>query len=245
VRGAQRSFVAVLVVGAAVLSAATILVSLPVGNQDSFFHGTLVLLAVPAAGAVLGRDGALRPAACVALVCAFTGTALLIAVAYTGRPAIGIASRGDALQRLPVESDAARLYAWIRGATARDAVFVVDPSPLRVPEVGNTPELPALTERSLFTVRPNHYVVSGYPDLPRRVALAERMLAGEPLEATDVAYLASLGRPLYVVLDEHVTDRSPHRERYGAPVFESGNLAVHRVLTDARPAERRPRSGSE
>ena len=99
---------------------------------------------------------------------------------------------------------------------------------------GNTAELPALTGRSLLTLRASHYMASDHADVERRVAIARALVAARPLPEADRAYLVALGRDLYVLQDGQEergkVDAAAARARataaYGEPVFAAGPIAL-------------------
>ena len=180
---AQRPFLAVLLLAAIVLTAAATLFALPAGNHVNFFHAALVLLAACASGWLVDPNGHLDRLRTGMLVAAFSPVLVLIVVAYTQRPPIPLAFEDRQLHRSDV-THASRLYRWIRTETPTDAVFVIDPGPPIRAMAGNTAELPALTERTLFTARSDHYIVTGHPQAAQRSAVARQMLAARSPQTT-------------------------------------------------------------
>ncbi len=227
---ATRDLAVVLGVAAALLCAGAIVVDLPAGNHVNLFHTAFVLIALGATGATVGLAGRPVPWRVAALVAVFVPTLAITLLAYTRRPPIPVRFAGTALERVPADSDEARLYAWIRLHTAPDAVFVISPhDPIRA-FMGNTAELPAFTARTLWTDRSHHYLVSPSKDAPRRSAIADALLAGRTLSAEDAAYVRALDRPLYLVVDPPLGPgaREAVAAASGPPVFESGGTALFR-----------------
>lgn len=238
-KGARRSVAFALLVAACLLSVATTLVALPVGNENSLFHGALVLLAVPAAGVVVPllarapkRELAARAIRWRTLLVhlAFAPILLCVVAAYVGRPELPIAFTNSGLERLPADGDLARLYAWIRATTPPDAVFVQDPGVEGRTCAGNTSELPALTGRSLFTDYARHYLVAPFRDAPLRAAITAKLVGGEPLDEAEQGQLRALGRPLFVVTYGGAPDTVVRLDgRLGPPLFSAGSIRVHRI----------------
>ena len=236
--GARQSLGLALIVAAALLSVATAILALPVGNEDSLFHGALVLLAVPSAGAVVSKsasDAAPESAAratrrrALLVHLAFAPIAACVLFAYLGRPDLPIAFTPSGLERLPADGDLARLYAWIRATTPADAVFVQDPGAEGRTCAGNTSELPALTGRSLFTDYARHYLVAPFRAAPLRAAITAKLLAGAPLDEAERDHVRSLARPLYVVSYDGMETAAARRDAaFGPPLFRAGSIRVHR-----------------
>ncbi len=227
---ARRAELAVCLVAAAPLLLATALIVLPAGNFVNFYHVALVLLAVPAAGALRAADGSLawRPLAVVLLL--FGPTLLLVLWTYTGRPPTEVAVReGRLVQR---DGPRAVVYDWLRDRSPADSVVVIDPGPPTRASQGNTAELPALTGRSLWTERAHHYIVSPYPDVAQRVEIAQRLAAGHPAKPDGEARLSALGRPLFVLVEGPA--RTGAALSWGEPVVEAGELALFQWRPTAR-----------
>lgn len=232
-RGPRRDFLTVLVAATLVYMAGSTVVSIPMGSQNNFFHAALVPLGMAASGALVDERGRViaRRAAIAVLLCA--PTALLITAAYVGRPPVPLGSEHGELRRLPPGAPIPRLHDWIRANTPRDAVVVVDPTPPIRAMSGNTNELPALTGRSLFTLRRTHYIVWDHADVDRRIAIARALVAGEPISADDRRYVAALGREVFVLIDGLGATAAPEVRAaadaaYGAPVFADGPIALYR-----------------
>jgi len=227
--GALRHFLCALLLASLALAGATALLELPAGNYVNFFHAALVLLAVCATGALRGPLGRPSPRRIAGVVAAFTPVLALIVLSYTQRPPIPLGFEARHLVRTDA-THLARLYRWIRSATPPDAVFVVDPGPPIRAMAGNTSELPALTQRTLFTGRSDHYIVSGHPTSARRGAIARKLLAGAALDEPDARLLGDLSRPLYLVVDGAVryARRDALDVRYGRAEFRSGPVAAWR-----------------
>jgi hypothetical protein len=237
--GSRRSVALALLVAAGLLSAATAIVALPVGNENSLFHGALVLLAVPAAGVVvpLRASGPARELAARAtrrrtllVHLAFAPIAFCVLAAYVGRPELPIAFTKSGLERLPADGDLARLYAWIRATMPQDAVVVQDPGVEGRTCAGNTSELPALTGRSLFTDYARHYLVAPFRDAPLRAAITAKLVGGEKLDPSEQASLRALGRPILVVTYGGAPETAARLDgRFGPPLFSAGSIRVHRI----------------
>lgn len=227
--GDARRFLLILVTAALGLIGGSAIVSLPVGNQDNFFHVALVILAVAAPAAAIGRDGAVQATRSWAIALAFLPVTAIVLYCYVGRAPLPLGFDGDVI--VHTDADRGRLYAFIRAELPDDAVFIIDNTTADVAMSGNTAELPALTGRMLFVVRDNHYVVKSYPDLSRRTRIAEQIFEGTALSDDDNSYLAALSRPIYVV-DYHARDAEPARKRAlrdGAPIFQSGDVSLQHV----------------
>jgi hypothetical protein len=233
-RGQRRDFLCILLLASAAFMVAATVVDLPLGSQNNFFQAALVPIGVVATGALVSDTGALRRWRAAAIAAVFAPTAAIVIAGYTGRPDVPIAFEGAQLVRTPAEAPLARLYEWIRNETDPDAVFVIEPRrPIRAMS-GNTAELPALTHRALFTLRNSHYIVSDYPDVERRIAIALQLLDGKALAGRDESYLAALGRPIFLLSDDPL--RTPQRlarlaERHGPPLRREGSWRIYRVPT--------------
>ncbi|MEE3330550.1 MAG: hypothetical protein VX246_06745, partial [Myxococcota bacterium] len=227
--GETRRFLLILVTAALGLIGGSAIVSLPVGNQDNFFHVALVILAVAAPAAAIGKDGAVQVTRSWAIGLAFLPVTAIVLYCYVGRAPLPLGFDGNVI--VHTDADRGRLYAFIRAELSDDAVFIVDNTATDVAMGGNTAELPALTGRMLFVVRENHYIVNSYPDLLRRIRIAEQLFEGTALSGDDEAYLGALSRPIYVV-DYHARDGGPTGRRAlrnEAPIFQSGNVTLQRV----------------
>lgn len=233
-RGFRRRFMAAFLGAAAVLIAASVIVRLPVSNDSNFFHAGVLLLGVPAAGVFAPAFG-WRPRrewlAAVLLLLVFLPTPLVVLASYLGRPAVPLSLGGAVVRRIPETDPWARAYAWIRDETAADAVFITDPRPPLVTAVGNFPELPALTERFLFTTRSTNYVVSPNADAGVRERIATRLVDGRRLAPEDEAYLDALDRPIYVIREAGEGEEPTPAEEgaLGPEVFRAAGLRVHAV----------------
>lgn len=236
--GLPRTLALACLVAALPLLGATMLVALPVGNEDNFFHAALVLLSVPACGAVLPRPSGVMDARRVPtqvrrrtllLHLAVLPTALIVLASYLGRPAVTLALDADgALVRTPADSAEASLLRWLRAEAPVDAIVVRDPGPRGRTSTGNTSELPALTGRPLFTDYADHYLVAVERDAPLRARLTRELLAAAPLAPADAGYLAALSRPLLLVADDvDVARAAALAERHGPARFAAGSIRVH------------------
>ncbi|MBI4516664.1 MAG: hypothetical protein HY699_12705 [Deltaproteobacteria bacterium] len=232
----QRPFLLILLLAAFMLLLADVAVVLPVWNQSNFFHAAVVMLAVPAAASIVrpgpaGRPSTLNARRAVVIVLLFLPTVALLLSAYINRPPLPLAFAGTSLQRLPQDSELARLYAWARRDTEPDAIFVLDPRPPQIAMCGNTAEFPALSGRVMFTENRRHYMVEPYPDSAARTALAITLVSGLAPSAAERSALAALRRPLYVVYraagDVSLADQ--FQRHYGEPVFSAGNILVFQL----------------
>jgi hypothetical protein len=165
----------------------------------------------------------------VVLLALFLPTTLLVVIAYLNRPAIPLKLEGEILERTPDETGLSELYGWARDKTESQSVFVLDPRQRNV-MVGNTAEFPAFTHRAMFTEHFAHYIVDVYPDVRKRYGIAIKLVDGEPLSDSDSQYLAGLGRPIYVLIQDAENDQvmSLMADQYGAPLFQLDQLAVFR-----------------
>jgi hypothetical protein len=222
----NRSLLPVTLAGI-VLLAVSILVYLPKGNEHSLSNAAQLLLAIPA-GAAIGsiRRKPIAIALCAAFIPVTAGTLY----AFAAPPPMPIATSGGLLHRLPADGDLERLYQWTRANTAPDAIFLIDPAtPVKMS--GDVSEFPAFTARTLFTEaskpagQGSADLSTPYRDSAFRQQLAARAAHGEPLSATDRAYLARFHRPLYLLLYQP-RDLSA---LYGAPQFQHGIATVYRI----------------
>ncbi|MBW2393727.1 MAG: hypothetical protein JRG95_05610 [Deltaproteobacteria bacterium] len=227
----RRAELAVFLVAAAPLLLATAVFVLPAGNFDNFHHAALVLLALPAAGAIRASDGSVsRPLLCGVLLL-FLPTLLLVLWTYTGRPSTEVGSRAGHL--VQIGGSRAVLYDWLRENSPADAVVVIDPGPPTRASQGNTAELPALTGRTLWTERAHHYIVSPYPEATARVEIAKQLSAGRSLSASQQARVVALGRPVFVIVEGAA--REAAEARWGAPTVSSRELALFRWKANGSP----------
>lgn len=229
----RRGFLAVLVLSALVLLGMSVGVSLPAGNHSNMFHAAVVLLAVPAAGAILrSRSGsdATSPRRAALIGVIFLPTVLTLLAAYMFRSPVPVSFDRSYLQRNPRESDLALLYQWARTETDPRSVFVIDPRD-RVAVCGNTAEFPAMTGRAIFTEHFRHYIVEPYSDHRMRFEMAVRLSSGDTPSPSDRAYLAELSRPVYLV-SQH-SEGAGLMDRVssvpGPLVFNEGDFAVFKL----------------
>ncbi len=222
VAGTVRTLVLALLLAALLLTAATAFLTLPVGNEDNFFHAALLLLAVPAAGFAVTRWRALL------LHLAFAPTLAIVLLSYRGRAEIPLALAADGtLERTPASGSLARLNAFLRSNTPAAAIVVQDPGAAGRQCTGNTSELPALTGHALFTDYASHYLVAPHADAQRRASINRALVTGEPLSAADAGYLLALARPVYIVVP--VGDAVAEARlvgRYGPALFAAGAIRV-------------------
>jgi hypothetical protein len=230
-----RQYLGVMALSGLALLALNVAITLPDGNGSNMFHAAVVLLAVPAAGAVLCDRSEAGGLACsrrraAAIVVVFLPTVLLLLASYLFRPPLAASFESAHVERTPPGSDRALLYRWARSETDPKAVFVIDPRKT-VTVGGNIGEVPAMTGRSVFAEELDHYMVSAYPDARMRVDLAVRLVSGGAPSSADRRYLAGLGRPVYLVSDAPGDDAVAGRLQslFGPPAFRQGALSVYRV----------------
>ena len=217
------------VITAALLLLAVALVHLEEGNEHNLTNAALVVLAIPAAAALmLERNGQPRPPAAATRRLWITGL-LFVPVtvctwlAFDGRPPIPFSTDKGYLARVPESDPLAGLYQWIEQRTAKNAVFIVNPErPVKMS--GNVSELPAFTGRTLFIDQPS-YLTTVYADATMRAALAGRLLEGAEASGEERGYLERLKRPLYIISyqPEQVANLTA---RYGNPAFQRDFVAV-------------------
>jgi hypothetical protein len=231
----QKQFLIVLFASALTLLALTVSFSLPASNNSNMFHAAAVLLAAPAAGAILSPGAGMDSRAyskrrAVVIVLVFLPTLLTLLAAYVLRPPVPASFEGTYLERLPEDSDLALLYQWARDDTDPRAVFILDPRN-RDAMCGNTSEFPAITGRAIFTEHFRHYLAEPYPDSRMRFDMAVRLVSGEPPSPSDHEQLSKLNRPIYLVTktsgDRGLTDRL--QSFYTSPVFRKGEIAVFKL----------------
>ena len=229
--GLRRRYLWAVVLSVGVLLAAAVGTTLRASNDTNFFHAAAFLLAVPAAGAFALPAGPVsrRQWAVQAAVLAFflPSTAIVVA-AYTRRPSVDLAFEGRFLQATPAGSPRDQLYHWILANTEPQSIFVLDPRPPLVTSMGNTPELPTLTGRSIFVGQEGSYMIAPYAEAARRVALAAKLVDGLPVTPADLEYLAQLDRPVFLVSRAGATSDTMAllQESYGPPVFSIDSMAV-------------------
>lgn len=228
-----RGRLGALALGGAALCVAAACLRLPSGEEHALANAAAVLLAVPAASFAAGSRA--RRWGVGLLIASFLPVTLLTLGAFSGHPGLPLASADGVLLRTPAEDPLARLYAWIRGSTPADAVFVIDPGhPVKM--ATNVSELPAFTGRALFVDQPSRW--TPLPDSIARVRLAADLTAGEPLDAVGLATLCALSRPVYLVShagdDEHLAERLTRR--YGPPRFAAGFVGVYVLAIPSRGA---------
>jgi hypothetical protein len=239
-----RQFLTILFLAALVLLGLNVSFSLPAGNNSNMFHAAAVLLAVPAAGAILRRgrgDGSpayskLR-AAVIALV--FLPTVVTLLTAYVSRPPLPASFESTHIERVPKDSDLALLYQWARNETDPRAVFIIDPRN-RDAVCGNTSEFPAMTGRAIYTEHFRHYIAEPYPDSKGRFEMAVRLVSGQAPSSSDREQLSKLNRPVYLMSklsgDAGLGDRL--QSVYGSPVFHNGGIAVFSLQPQPEAAAR-------
>jgi len=232
----NRGFFRLLILGSLALLVGDAAIQLPSLNQSNLFHSAVVFLAIPAAGSVItsarrfsSEDNQVNLRATIVLVLLFLPTSAAVVSAYLSRPSLPVSFDQVLPQRQPADSSLAQLYDWIRKSTPADAVFVLDPGH-RVATNGNVLELPAMTNRTIFTEVPGHYMAP-YPDAGRRFEIARRLTSGSAISPADREYLAQLRRPIYVLATEEVHAETGRRleRQSGLPVFHAGNIVVFKT----------------
>lgn|GEM_PF-791906 len=228
----RRLFLLALIIAALPLIAITIAFTFVAGNESNFFHAGVVLLSVPAAGVVLQTDRITKRIFANGRITAgvilfFLPTTLLLAMSYFNRPPVPVNFDSTAVVRTPENVEPGSLYAWVKHKTEVNAVFVINPRE-RVAICGNAAEFPAMTGRAILTEDPEHYIVTPYPDLRRRVEIADQLLSGMELRIDDSNYLSKLHSPIYIVSNhpEETTRLNHLRENYGDPVFHDVGVSV-------------------
>lgn len=198
-------------------------ISLTDDTEHNLANTAQCLLVVPAvAFTITRRFGRFTEAGIVALCLPMMCASL---ASFVGRPSLPVAFERSNMHR-PPDDALEQLYQWIRATTSHDAVFIVDPdTPVKMS--GNVAELPAFTARTLFTDHES-YLTSPHKDFERRRGLSTQMLRGEAISPKDVAYIASLRRPMYLV--SYRADQAEEMGRlghlYGAAVFHDRFVAV-------------------
>jgi hypothetical protein len=163
------------------------------------------------------------------LLCASTCGVVLWA--YWRRPPASLVLSGGRLRRDPVDSALGKAYDWIRASTPANSIFLVDGGMLSNTVLGNVPEFPALAERVVFVAPQPDYMVSLYPDAATRRDIVREVVSGQMLAETSRRYLAALGRPVHVVVDDRLGGGPAGMQAtYGTPEFRDGSLAVFKVI---------------
>jgi len=240
------SFGRTVITGGVLLIVATLLFAMPgtlsetgsIGNEHNLFNTAIVLLAVPASGAVMRLRSSehsdnrlpLVTWRAGAMFLFFLPTTILVMSSYVGRAPVPVTlDRGGIAWRdktLPI----AQYYAWVSEKTAPDAVFVVsaDEAPK---QLCNVSDFPAFTKRCLFTDR-RSYMTDVYADAQYRAELSTNLALGKPMAPYDRTYLKALARPIYVT--SYIADDTHRfnelRRAYGEPSFQVGNIAVFQLL---------------
>ncbi|MFB3905258.1 MAG: DUF2298 domain-containing protein [Acidobacteriota bacterium] len=229
----NRGFFRLLILGALALLFADAAIQLPSLNNSNFFHAAVVFLAVPATGSVvLGRRAAgtaqVSFRATAAIVLLFLPTSVLFLGAYVARPPLPVDFSEVFPRRLPADSPLSEFYDWARVHTRPEAVLILNPEH-RLATNGNVLEVPAMTNRAIFTELPDHYMAP-YPDAPRRFDIARRLTSGRETSPEDREYLRQLRRPVYVVATKAGREAKARLERqFGFPVFSAGKILVFSV----------------
>ena len=232
----NRGFLRLLLLGSLVLLLGDATILLPSLNQSNLFHAAVVFLAVPAAGSVvaasrrfLGDRNPMSRPGMIAIVMLFLPTPAVLLGAYVGRPPVPVDFGAVLPRRLPFDSPLAQFYDWAQKNTSPNAVFVLNPH-YRVATNGNAQELPAMTNRSIFTEIPGHYLAP-YPDADRRLKISLQLLSAEALSPADEEYVRQLRRPVFILVNESTSQGTLIRleQRHGSPRFRSGKIYVFRL----------------
>lgn len=231
-RSHQRFLRVLLLAGVALLCGNTLL-EVPGSNESNLFHLAGFVLAVPAAGAFGVLEGWLptrRVLAAAGLIAATAVAPALVLWSYWNRPPVALDFDGPRLTAVPADGPRALVYDCVRARTPASAVFVVDERLLLTTVLGNVPELPALTGRTLFVASDPDYLVTLYPDRPKRGRIARALLTGVTLDAADRALLTALKRPVYLLTSSGGTNQAAgFAARYGTPICQAGDIAVFAV----------------
>ncbi len=237
----NRGFFRLLVLGGLVLLVADAAIQLPSLNHSNFFHAAVVFLAIPATGSVIMAarrftDGSIPVSfrATAGIVLLFLPTTVVLLGAYVGRPTLPVDFSSVLPRRLPFDSPLAQFYDWAQRNTSPEAVFVLNPEH-RVATNGNVLEVPAMTNRAIFTELPDHYMAP-YPDAKRRFEIARQLTSGVAVSAADREYLAQLQRPIYIVAigaGSPKTELSLKRQS-GRPVFRAGDILIFKVQESSK-----------
>src|SRR5690606_31895721 len=100
---------------------------------------------------------------------------------------------------------------------------------------GNVTEVPAFTGRPVFVDHPS-YLTEPYEAFGLRLEAARRLQRGEALTADEAAELASIGRPLWLVVRRPDPDRLARlRARHG-PEVHAGALVLFRIEPGSQPS---------
>lgn len=219
-------------VAAVLLLGICAVIVLPAWNQSNCFHAAVVLLAVPASGAILCRDNVkVSVGRAVGISAVFLPTVLILVTSYWNRPSVPAAFDNTYITRTPADSETASLYRWVRTETSMDSVFIMDPRPPHVRLCGNISEFPAMTGRALFAAERSHYLVAPYADANRRVDLAIALTSGKSMTTSDQTYLEKLNRPLYVLVHRANAGLVARlTTSHGKPAFHQNGVAAFRVL---------------
>ncbi len=231
-----------VIIGGVLLLVGTLLFAMPgtlsetgrTGNEHNLFNTAIVLLAVPASGAVMrlrssdksDNRSPLVTWRAVALILIFLPTTVLIMLSYRGRAPVRVTLDRNGMTWQDKTLPMAQFYSWVSANTAPDAVFVVSPdqAPKRL---CNVSDFPAFTQRCLFTDQ-SSYMTDVYADAQYRADLSTNMASGLAMTAEDRAYLKRLARPIYVTsYNAHDTKLIAElRRAYGEPLFIVENIAV-------------------
>jgi hypothetical protein len=214
-------------------------ISLQAGNSSNLFHAAVVLLALPASGSIFIQDATghqrIQKWLVAAIFIVFVPTLSIVVLSYTFRAPISVSFESQVIEHSPKTSDLAVMYQWIKSNTDQRAVFIVNPrDPFSV--VGNTSELPAMTQRAIFTENRKHYISAAYPDANRRFDIALRAFSAEQLKPEDYQYLAALKRPILIVnYDVSSAEWSERMQsRYGQAKFARGKLSIYELTLSSQ-----------
>lgn len=227
-RAELRPAMQLLAGAGAILVGGFVFVYLPEGNEHNLANAAQCLLAIPAV-AWIPELGATRRAVWIGALLLPAGLATLLA--FSGRPDLPLGSADGRIVRTDsIGAD----YAWIRTHVPGDAVLVTDPDqPVRM--AGNVTEVPAFTGRPVFVDHPS-YLTEPYEAFGLRLEAARRLQRGEALTAEQAAELASIGRPLWLVIRRPDPERLDRlRARHG-PEAHAGALVLFRIEPGSQPS---------
>ncbi len=235
----------VAITGVVLLIVGTLLLAMPgtlsetgrTGNEHNLFNTAMVLLAVPASGAVMrfrtseksDNRSSLVTWRVIAMFIFFLPTTLLIMSSYRGRAPVQVSLDRDGISWLDKTLPTAQFYNWITANTEPDAIFIISPeeAPKRL---CNVSDFPAFTQRCLLTDQAS-YMTDVYADFQYRAALSKSLALGQPMTESDRDYLKGFARPMYItsLIAEDVHRLDELRRAYGEPSFVVEHIAAFRL----------------
>ncbi|MCI0452573.1 MAG: hypothetical protein L0Z51_09330 [Candidatus Latescibacteria bacterium] len=218
-----------LALSAALVTAFCFSIHLPGPNTyDKLGYFVFVPFAIVAgfaiADSVLARTGRARWTAMAAWILLFFAPLNVLTFA-------SCFATPDAVQVTPAE---ARLSAWVRENTAREAVFIDDQD--RVPLLVTGP-------RRYFWGNMAYAEQWGYPraEMTRRYHVVEALYRSTEVDAAALRSLASIEEPLFVVVrPEHAGRAVANHPDLFQTVYDDGEIALARVDRDACRARSGP-----